>query len=837
MASTGYIMGINQRNAVDNVYAISIRYYENGVAKSFDVPITPRATRRFMLMQEDFVLLEFSLEEAVNFGIGSYIIDPIFGKFYVTEEQMPKFNQTTCGYDYSLRFDKDYLRWRNYLNCLVSNNKRMETSWSLTDKLVVHAQQISDNVNVVFVPSVTPHYDTSSGTTVYESSGYAVSVDNGLSTANAIKFISYDGVDIITAMNMIADAYECEWWVTDDKITIGNTTYDHTIHFGKCELDNNRFSLVVGDNVESIEATRDQQSFANRLFAYGGTQNIPENYDRRLLFKADNVTYSGRYIASVKDSQRELTLAMIAGEGSVAPSVFSFGSATQGGSNMNRTYTLASDRKSLSGEQTIEATLLSSFTLMSDDWAGTDIPQVSVTAFLYYGSELKKMQVSLDEDQFITDGKTWYAEISLDHTISIGNTAKNVYVEVVWTVVFGYQSEHLDDEVDCGISGTLTATADASTATKDVVVHYNNVDYPATFSGATGRITFGDSKPASSFLNKNFTISPLNVLKIPLGWYTIDYDTGTMRMAGEKRLHLPLDAYPNRYVDCSNSHSSNLPPSTLDLEDASQIVESAVVFNDVFPRLTLRIKQGSLLSTPMKQKIEHSDGSVTWEDWTQYSFKAEYYDNGSWQDFPFKLDYMLDGAKLQVAFMAPETSQESGYMLAGMTFDVGFKQEWNGAVYTIVRNEDFGALLPNKILKPSEGDTFVLIGWNPVAIDALGLVDAAEQELADKAEEYLDAIQEGQFTFVVKMMSDVFYTYQYGGRGQGANGLQTFGLLALGARVSIEHDGLPGGTKNSRVIGFEYKLDYPQDTPIYTIGETDAYSRLKRLEKQLTKLS
>lgn len=836
MASTGYIMGINQRKAVDNEYSISIHYYEDGSATSYNVPITPRATRRFMLMQEDFVMLEFSLDEAVNFGIGSYIVDPIFGRFYVTEEQMPKYNLTNGGYDYSLRFDKDYLRWRNYLNCLVSYNKRMETSWSLTDKLAVHAQQIADNVNVVFVPTITPHFDTSTGTTTYANTGYAVSIGNGVKTANDIKFISYDGVDIITAMNMIAEAYECEWWVTDDKITIGDTTYDHVINFGKCELDNNRFSLVVGDNVESIEATRDQQSFANRLFVYGGTQNIPANYDRMLLFKADSVTYAGRYVASVKDTQRELTLAMIAGDGSVTPSVFSFGSATQGGSSMNRTYTLASDRKSLSGEQTIEASLLSSFTLLNDDWAGTAIPKVSVTAFLYYGTDVKKMQVSLDDNQFITDGKTWYAEISLDHTISIGSTAKSVYVEVVWTVVFDYQSEHLNDEVDCGISGRLTATADASTATKDVVVHYNNVDYPATYSGSTGRITFGDSKPANTFVNKNFTISPLNVLKIPLGWYTIDYDTGTLRMAGEKRLHLPLDVYPNRFVDGSNTHSSNLPHSTLNLENASQVVESAVVFNDVFPRLTLRIKQGSLTSTPMKQKIEHSDGSVTWEDWTQYSFKAEYSANGSWQDFPFKLDYMLDGAKLQAAFMAPESAQENGYMLAGMTFDVGFKQEWNGAVYTICRNEDFGALLPNKILKPSEGDTFVLIGWNPVAIDALGLVDAAEQELADKAEDYLDAIQEGQFTFVVKMMSDVLYTYQFGGRGQGENGLQTFGLLSLGARVSIEYDGLPGGSKNSRVIGFEYKLDYPQDTPTYTIGETEAYSRIKQLERKISKL-
>jgi len=424
-----------------------------------------------MLMQEDFIQLEFSLAEPISFGIGSYFTDGIFGTFYVISEQMPKYNKANGGYDYSLRFDAGYMRWGNYLHCLVSNNKRMEISWSLTDKLAVHAQQIADNVNIVFPPEVREVYDTSTGTTKYISTGYAVMVDD-IEGASEIKLLPYDGINIIQALNDIAEKYNCEWWITDDGITIGNTTYGHVIHFGKCELDNNRFTLVVGENADSIDATRDQQSFANRLYAYGGTQNIPENYDRRLLFKADNVTYSGRYVASVKDSQRELTLGMIAGDGSVTPSAFTFGNVAQGGSNMNRTYTLASDRKSLSGEQNVVASLLSSLTLLNDDWAGTDIPQVSVTAYLYYGSELKKMQVSLDDNQFVTDGKTWYAEISLDHTINIGSTAKNVYVEVVWTVVFGYQSEHLDDEVDCG--GSPASDGRKGLFAEDVA-HYDGV--------------------------------------------------------------------------------------------------------------------------------------------------------------------------------------------------------------------------------------------------------------------------------------------------------------------------------------------------------------------------
>ena len=828
--ATGYITGHRHRSSA----TILVHYYLNGSPRSVEVPITPRSLRRFMLMQDDFVQLEFSLAEPISFGIGSYINDTIFGAFYIISEQMPRYNKQTGGYDYSLRFEAPYMRWKNFLHCLVSGNKRMETSWSLTDKLDVHAQQIADNVNIALPPTVTEQTDSQTMQTTYTSTGYVVSVD----AANAadIKHIQYDGMDIISAMNAIAEAYGCEWWVDDEQRTIGTTTYLHTIHFGKCELDNSGFTFIVGDNVESMDISRDQQTFCNRIFAYGGTRNIPENYDRKLLFTADTVTKYRTQVTSVKDSQRPLTLDMIQGEGSVTPSVFTFGDAQATESGLNRSYKLKSDTKSLSGNQTIFASLSSSFSLLNDDWAGTDIPQVSVTAFVYYGSSLKKMHVSLNENQFIVDGKTWYADISLDYVLSLGSTAQNVYVEVVWNVTFGYQSEHLNDEWACGISGTLTATADASTATKPVKVYYNNTEYSGTFSGATGVITFGTTKPPASLENNQYTVSPLNILKVPLSWYTLDYDFGTMRMAGEKRLHLPLADYPNRYIDTQSNQSEHQSQTMYNTSNASQVVESAVVFNEVYPRLKLRIKQGSLSQTAKKQKVEHSDGSVTWEDWTQYSFKAEYNNNGTWADFPFSLEYMLDGEKLQAVFTAPESAQASGFLLSGMTFDVGFSQGWNGSTYTIIRNEEYGTLLPNNILKPTELDEFVLTGWNPVAMNELGIVDAAEQELATKAEEYLAAIREGQFTFTCRMMSDIFWKYAYGGRDAQGTTPKTYGLLQLGAKVTISNAALPNGSKTSRIIGYEYKLDIPYDTPMYTVGETEAFSRLKQIEKQLTKL-
>ena len=41
----------------------------------------------------------------------------------------------------------------------------------------------------------------------------------------------------------------------------------------------------------------------------------------------------------------------------------------------------------------------------------------------------------------------------------------------------------------------------------------------------------------------------------------------------------------------------------------------------------------------------------------------------------------------------------------------------------------------------------------------------------------------------------------------------------------------------SRVIGFEFNLDKPYDSPVYTVGETAAYSRIGELEDKVENLT
>lgn len=775
------------------------------------VPITARSIRRVMLMQDDYVQLEFSLLTPVYFGIGDYIQDTIFGRFIITTEQMPRNNQQTGGYEYSLRFDADYFVWRNWLHCLAINGKRMESRWNLTDRLDAHVQQVADNVNIVINPNVTEQYNPNTGEYSYNSEGYGIEVT--ATNAAEIKHLAFEGIDIISAMNAIAEAWSCEWWVTNDSVTNGDTTFAHTIHFGKCEeVSNNNYGMTLGTNVESMEIARDQQEYCNRLYAYGGKQNVPEDYDQHLEFTATTRPTQTYF----SDTSKPLTVDMIDAEADTPVVSMVFGQPTQGGTTAERTYTVVSSAVQLSGKQTFNIDLSVMIGISAVDFAATSLPEVSFVATLHYGSNSKLIRIRNFRMDEILDGMGWFADLQFNGEINLGSTAVDVSVDYVWTLTYP-NNTHTGDDVEHSRSGN--ATAESSAANKAVKVVFNGATTECTFEGATGRIS---PKPSGLVNGSKYTIANLIMPKVPQSWFTVDYDAGVLATVGDKRIHLPLLTYPNRYMET-------------DTRSANQIVERAVVFEDIYPKLTLRIKAGTLVGETKQQRIEHGDGSVSYEDWTQWSFEVEMdKGDGIWGDFPFWDYYILDGNKLQAVFLAPTTANTTGHLLAGMTFDAGF----SGTRYTIIRNDDYGVLLPNDRLVPTEGDTLILTGWNPRYINDLDMVNVAETELATKASEYLQAIQEGQFTVTAKMMSDRMQRYPFcDSPGVDANGRRLYGLLEIGCKVRVNHAALPGGYKVSRVLGCEYKLDIPYDTPTYIVGETEAYSRLRQLEKQITKLS
>lgn len=782
-----------------------------------DVPITPRSIRKFLLMQEDYIQLEFSLASPVHIAIGDYVDDNLFGRFYVTDEVMPKYNSKSGGYDYSLRLDADYMLWKNWQHCMIANGQRMESEWGLTDRLQTHAQQIADEVNLLIAP-------ITEGALPYR---VQVDADN----ANEIHYIAYNGKNILESLNVIAEAWSCEWWVAHgESAEIDGITYENTIHFGKMENEAS-FEFRLGQNVESMDIARDQQTYATRLYAYGGTQNIPEDYDRHLIFTATDVNGS-----AFKDSTRELSLGMIDAPASTVTEEFTFRAPVVSlVNNHRRTATQETQRILLSGKQALSADLVCDLMILSEDWAGYLSPTATLSVKLHYGSsELVIFSGEVPPSSGISHegaygGKLWRQGVNFEREITFeANTS--VYFSVEWGISYP-DTYHEDDSVTVTTEGTPTAQEDPSRATKRVKIGYNNEEYDATFRGSDKMLVF-DSKPSGFQVGSQYTVSPLDLLKVDLSYYTVDYDAGLLSKIGARRLHMPLDTCPLRYVENFTFFNE-------------QTVETVVVFPDEYPKLELKVKSVTPLSK--NQKVEHSDGSVSWEKWTQYLLTVEKEDG---TPFNFKTSYMLDGNKLEVHFTAAGEITNEGYQLGGMTFDVDF----NEREFIVIRNENYGAMLPNDLVKPRVGDTLFLTGWNPRAMDSLGLVSDAEARLETKARALLLAILDGQFTFNCRMMSDWFFdleaepfmvfaqpreefTVLANEPFIVSNGYTRYRLPKEGDKVRVWHDALSAGFKDSRIIGYELKLDKPYDTPTYIIGETAAYSRLKQLEKEITKLS
>lgn len=273
----------------------------------------------------------------------------------------------------------------------------------------------------------------------------------------------------------------------------------------------------------------------------------------------------------------------------------------------------------------------------------------------------------------------------------------------------------------------------------------------------------------------------------------------------QRRLMLPagtpyIDAYPNMVTE--------------------EAIEQVIVFDDIYPRRTGTMSDIAIHK--YTDKIENADGTITEEKWDAYRFK----DTG----ITFSKAYVLAGEELKITFHSGK--------LNGMMFGVIFNPDgepeklsdgsWNPAaqVWEIVRNEDYGRKLPGDVLIPANGDTYVLTGWDSTKITQLGLVSAAEVELKIETEKYVAKSKMDPSTYNCKMMS---------GDAYGEDGVHN--LYSAGQKVKLINKAYFEDGRQSRVIGFEHNLDYPFDSPIFTVGETTAYSRIGELEEKLDSLT
>ena len=254
-----------------------------------------------------------------------------------------------------------------------------------------------------------------------------------------------------------------------------------------------------------------------------------------------------------------------------------------------------------------------------------------------------------------------------------------------------------------------------------------------------------------------------------------------------------------------------------------EAIEEVVIIEDIYPKTDGKIDSVDTY----EDSVENEDGTTTTEIFYRFT------DDG----INFSKDYIIEGQELKVKF----TSGSLNGMEFGVVFNPNEKPEkleggtWNAEaqLYEVVINEDYGRKLPDSTLYPKIGDTYVLIGWDSTKIADLGLISKAENELLLEGRKILEKRKIDPNTYNCKMFSD----YMFGLNEEGEQDSAFSKIFEIGDKVKLINPAYFENGRESRIIGYEYNLDFPYDSPIYTIGETASYSRLGELENKLNALT
>lgn len=796
--------------------------YERIIAS---VLISPTSIRRYKLMEEDFVRLDFSVQEPIHFAIGDHIADPIFGMFEITKEQMPKYNRSTGGYDYQLQFDAPYMAWGNRV-CMLTVLQggsliRKEASWSLTATLADHADEILRNIQVL---------------------GQTYTKDIRTSAANSgkVMHIDYNGVSILDAIKTLAERYECEWWVT------GNV-----IHFGKCiDETEEEVLLTIGQNIESLEINENRNTNATKIWVYGSQTNMPPTYRKKLSFTYSSQT--GLYKPNIDlrsemflyADEVEMQMPAMCAENTEqyvkagkyiahfpplwSKTVRAYGYIITSSTNAVLHFTLKIYTMEGSTERTLFTT--TSQSIGKETSAGGEVVWPSIDLFTNWNNNASEAYTATFT---VTEDSVLYCEVNVVATGFTGTIDESTIG--LWS----------GDSGNPGEIGAATFVPSKDQASKAISCHSSDgtdkeIRFNPRNSADSAQHMLFEFVTGSPTSGETLTIDDDGVYLVPTSFFATDYDNPSSVISiGSNRLRMPADT--GDYL---------LMPGI----DERYAVERIVVFDDIFPDARLKITEIDEKNRTDYTEYDGEREKAAWQ-WKEYTLGVSMLDGS---DFRFSYEYILPNVTLQIKFLTPEDigADAAQYVgtcrLAGMTFDVRFNR--TAGTFSIVRNSDYGTLLPNETLKPQVGDPLVIVGWNSKAIAGLGLIETAENRLLAKAQEYLAALEQGQFTFDVVMFSEFpFQLYENkalhtsddehltGSDGiliyvRAEAGYADYALPAAGMPVCM-HDLALSEDKHTRIIGYEYKLDKPYDSPKLTIGETDRYSRLAAIEKEISTIN
>lgn len=775
-----------------------LNIYDQSGQLRLSTPPNEGAVREIHLGGEDFAEFPINVATPIAFKVGDYADIPGEGRFYICEVPEPAYNTDTSGFAYKIRLEPQYRIWRNK-RLMLHPARGGESSWSLTDTLPNHLNIILENLKYHGFK----YHDPSTG----NDEDYIYSVDSDI--AEVSKLVTYS-CDILSGLQLIAEIFECSVWV-DEK----------TIRFGKCEHGEEEILIRRNNEASDIKPSGTDTSLPTRLFAFGGSDNVPPWYRKELVFKATKVVGNLVY-----DERRPIRTSMFPAQ-NVTPDpsavrdiqIWAGETKQWQGSSANSWYHIFS-RKSdpvrfIAATWTFSIKTFKPYVTLSDfsnpahdgiagNWRYKCTLSIS-------GMYKKHHSDGSEEDAMFVqtfNGKTDYSAQSAHVTFAwdIEEIKRGLPADMDLTASLDVYISCVND-VQGSFKASVTTYGQKVTATR---LSYNSVKNltitPKDGSAEITGVGFNtDHAPETGILplilpegqtipvGTEFYLNPIRKANIPSAWWTaIASDSVAVTDAiASKRLCLPI-AHP--YIDYREGQS--------DIE----AIEDVVTFDEIIPKQNNTVNNVWMVET----RSGNDDGSSeTVMYWCIMSDALQQFDNSC----------ILSGATLSVKFT-------SG-VLNGMQFGVkwhqyGIYQSNGNPCFEIVMNEDYGRKLPDSILCPAKGDSFVLLGFD-VELLAPDLISDAEQELFDRANKYLIEEHIKGKTYDCPL-NDSF--------------LKVHGIPKLGQRVKLHAPDLfPGGNFSSKVVAIKYCMDIPEDNPVITVGEMIMGSRLSSVESTVETVS
>lgn len=640
---------------------MKIQLYNRAQAKAYTIPVGSGSTYTWKKQEEEYITVNFSSESVLALKKGFYTNIESLGRFEVVDLPTPTKASKDIGYEYELRLDRPWYKFKNRIIFFRRGSVNgKEAKWSLTDTLQAHAGILTDNLaNIGYT---------------YAGKEYLVYIHDDVEKRNEAKLIAYDSTTLLSALDKIAEAFDTEWWITEN-----------TIHFGRCEQGEQTITLEQGKELNGLSRSEDSEEHGTRLYAFGSSRNLNQNYRRKLK---NPFTIDGFHTI--------------------------YGTKVRFTTNKPKNFFSEKKRIKITSNSKYEGQTFT-FKVVSGSYTNPAAGQT-----VSWNNPVFEIEVGSMIDAIGFQNGTCVQFIIGDETGGQTEDSKTTMVKVERDSypIFSFKDLQLQkkaitkntrvtlaDKTETGIE-FIGITSDGTDSVNEGRDCYALTDKTKKLTGSSQQVTLAHL--AMAYINKLYT-EPID-----------GQSEVAIQGVSDTILQLPIGT---PYIDSDPN---------LDPDEITDIVKT---YEDIYPRALLTITE----VTEIPAKTTDTDtGNVTY--WTAYRFKAKLQDGS-----PFVFDSIYETQEenkpLSIHF-------ESG-QLNGMDFEVHFNPDADtndNQLFEITRNDTYTLELPNETMKPAVGDTLYMYNMDITFIDD-ELVEAAENELKAEAEKDMQKMKMDSGTY------------------------------------------------------------------------------------------